>query len=63
LPRHHRADLDAIAHELRRQGLTYSAIAERLETSHDMAMRRVIRHERTLREQAREASQPQSSSE
>ena len=48
-----RSDLDALAYELRRQRLTYSAIAERLGTSRDVALRRVIRHERLLREQAK----------
>ena len=63
MPSLRRADLDQLAHELRRQGLTYTAIAERLGTSPDMAMRRVIRHEWTLREQAKAASQSESSSE
>ena len=57
-----RADLDELAYELRRQGLTYQAIGERLGVSDDMA-RRVVRYERMLREQTRAASQPRSSSE
>jgi hypothetical protein len=36
--------------QLRRQGLTYSAIGERLGTSPDMARQRVTRHERMPRE-------------
>jgi len=55
-----RADLDELAYELRRQGLTYRAIAERLGVTESMALRRVVRHERTLREQAKAASRPQS---
>ena len=50
-----RADLDELAYELRRQGLTYRAIAERLGVTESMALRRVVRHERTLREQAKAA--------
>jgi hypothetical protein len=56
-----RADLDAMAYELRRQGLTFRAIAERLGVTDGMAWRRVVRHERLLREQAKAASRPQSS--
>ena len=55
-----RTDLDALAYELRRQGLTYRAIGDRLGTSPDMARRRIVRHERTLREQAKAALRPQS---
>jgi DNA-directed RNA polymerase specialized sigma24 family protein len=47
-----RADLDALAYELRRQGLTYREIGERLGVTDDMARRRVIRYQRTMREEA-----------
>ena len=60
MPRFPRTDLDTLAYELRKQGFTFRAIAERLGTSNDMAQRRVIRHERMLREQAKAASRPQS---
>src|SRR5215207_11063019 len=43
-------DLDARAYELRQQGLTYRAIAKWLGVTLAMARRRVLRHERTLRE-------------
>jgi hypothetical protein len=46
----HRADLDQRAYELRQQGLTYRAIAKWLGVTLAMAPRRVLRHERTLRE-------------
>jgi len=55
-----RADLDALAHRLRTEGLTYQAIAERLGVTVAMARRRVLRHERTLREQAKPAPRPRS---
>jgi len=45
----HRADLDALAHQLRAEGLTFQTIAERLRVTPAMARRRVIRHERTPR--------------
>jgi transposase len=47
--KHHRADLDQRAYELRQQGLTYRAIAKWLGVTLAMARRRVLRHERTLR--------------
>jgi len=46
----YRADLDELAYNLRRQGLTYTEIAKRLEIGPTMAERRVKRHERLLRE-------------
>jgi DNA-directed RNA polymerase specialized sigma24 family protein len=49
----HRADLDQLAYELRAQGLTYKAIADRLGVTLAMARRRVLRHERILREAAK----------
>ena len=49
----HRADLDQRAYELRAQGLTYRAIAKWLGVTFAMARRRVLRHERTLREAAK----------
>jgi hypothetical protein len=52
-----RADLDALAHELRRPELSYQAIGERLGVSPDMA-RRVVRYERVLREEVKTTSQP-----
>ncbi len=48
----HRADLDELAHDLRRQGLTYREIAKQLGVSERMADRRVKRHERLMREGA-----------
>jgi hypothetical protein len=45
-----RTDLDKRAYELRAQGLTYRAIAKWLGVTLAMARRRVLRHERTLRE-------------
>ena len=45
-----RTDLDERAYELRAQGLTYRAIAKWLGVTFAMARRRVLRHERTLRE-------------
>jgi DNA-binding Lrp family transcriptional regulator len=55
-----RADLDELAYELRRQGLSFRAIAARLGVTERMARRRVVRHERVLREQVKAASRPQS---
>ena len=46
----HRADLDQRAYELRQQGLTYRGIAKWLGVTLAMARRRVLRHERMLRE-------------
>jgi len=57
-----RADLDALAHRLRAEGLTYQAIADRLRMDVSMARRRVIRYERTLREQATSAPRARTSS-
>jgi orotate phosphoribosyltransferase-like protein len=48
-----RADLDQRAYELRQQGLTYRAIARWLGVTLAMARRRVLRHERMLREAAK----------
>ena len=45
-----RIDLDARAYELRQQGLTYRAIAKWLGVTLAMARRRVLRHERMMRE-------------
>ena len=50
-----RADLDKLACELRAQGLTYRAIAKWLGVTLAMARRRVLRHERMLREAAKPA--------
>jgi orotate phosphoribosyltransferase-like protein len=47
-----RTDLDQRAYELRQQGLTYRAIAKWLGVTLAMARRRVLRHERMLREPA-----------
>jgi orotate phosphoribosyltransferase-like protein len=55
-----RIDLDRRAYELRQQGLTFEAIAERLGMSTSGAWRRVMRHERTLRKQAKAESEPRS---
>ena len=55
MTRKRRIDLDQRAYELRQQGLTYRAIADRLGVDVSMARRRVIRYERTLREQATSA--------
>ena len=55
-----RADLDALAHRLRAEGLTFQAIAEQLGVDVSMARRRVIRYERTLREQAKPAPRARS---
>jgi predicted transcriptional regulator len=57
----HRADLDELAHELRAQGLTYRAIAKWLGVTLAMARRRVLRHERTLREAGQSSDRPQRS--
>jgi hypothetical protein len=56
-----RIDLDQRAHELRQQGLTYRAIAKWLGVTVAMAWRRVLRHERTLRETGQSADRSQSS--
>ena len=53
-----RIDLDQRAYELRQQGLTYRAIAKWLGVDVSMARRRVLRYERTLREQAKPPSRP-----
>jgi transposase len=45
-----RIDLDQRAYEMRQQGLTYRAIAKWLGVTLAMARRRVLRHERMLRE-------------
>jgi predicted site-specific integrase-resolvase len=50
-----RTDLDQRAYELRTQGLTYRAIAKWLGVTLAMARRRVLRHERMLREAAKSA--------
>jgi hypothetical protein len=50
-----RTDLDQRAYELRQQGLTYRAIAKWLGVTLAMARRRVLRHERTLREARKSA--------
>jgi hypothetical protein len=52
--RHRRTDPDERAYELRSQGLTYRAIAKWLGVTVAMARRRVLRHERMLREVAKE---------
>ena len=46
-----RADLDELAYQLRRQGLTYREVAKQLGVSERMAERRVKRHERIMREE------------
>ena len=56
-----RADLDALVHQLRAEGLTFQAIAEQLGVTQAMARRRVLRHERTLREQAKPSGNPRRS--
>jgi len=56
-----RADLDELAYELRRQGLSFRAIAAQLGVTERMARRRVVRQERMLREWAKTAPQPQRS--
>jgi hypothetical protein len=53
-----RTDLDQRAYELRQQGLTYRAIAKWLGVTVAMARRRVLRHERTLREAGESADRP-----
>jgi DNA-binding Lrp family transcriptional regulator len=58
-----RADLDRRTYELRRQGLTFQAIAERLEMSPSGVWRRIARYERQLREQAEPAQRPRRSRE
>ena len=58
-----RTDLDALAYELRAQGLTYRAIADRLGVTLAMARRRVLRHERSLREADQSTDRPQRSRE
>jgi hypothetical protein len=50
-----RTDLDQRAYELRQQGLTYRAIAKWLGVTLAMARRRVLRHERMLREAGKSA--------
>jgi hypothetical protein len=45
-----RIDLDQRAYELRQQGLTYRAIAKWLGVTLAMARRRVLRHERMMRQ-------------
>jgi hypothetical protein len=47
-----RTDLDQRAYELRQQGPTYRAIAKWLGWTLGVARRRVLRHERMLREAA-----------
>ena len=47
---HKRTDLDQRAYELRQQGLTYRAIAKWLGVTLAITWRRVLRHERMLRE-------------
>jgi orotate phosphoribosyltransferase-like protein len=56
-----RTDLDERAYELRQQGLTYRAIAKWLGVTLAMARRRVLRHERTLREAGESADRLQRS--
>jgi hypothetical protein len=51
-----RIDLDQRAYELRQQGLTYRAIAKWLGVTLAMARRRVLRHERMLREEATQST-------
>ena len=56
-----RIDLDARAYDLRQQGLTYRAIAKRLGVNVTMARRRVLRHERIMREAGESADRSQRS--
>jgi transposase len=58
-----RTDLDERAYELRAQGLTYRAIAKWLGVTLAMARRRVLRHERSLRETGQSTDRPQRSRE
>jgi orotate phosphoribosyltransferase-like protein len=58
-----RTDLDQRAYELRQQGLTYRAIAKWLGVTLAMARRRVLRHERMLREAGKSADGSQRSRE
>jgi predicted transcriptional regulator len=58
-----RTDLDELAYRLRAEGMTLQAIAERLGVTLAMARRRVLRHERTLREAGKSADRPQRSRE
>jgi hypothetical protein len=51
-----RRDLDALAYELRAKGPTDRAIAKRLGVTLAMARRRVLRHERTMHEEAAESA-------
>ena len=55
------ADLDARAYALRQQGLTYRAIAKWLGVTLAMARRRVLRHERMMREAGISTDRSQSS--
>jgi hypothetical protein len=59
--RQRRSDLDQRAYELRQHGLTYRAIAKWLGVTLAMARRRVLRHERTLREAKESAERSQRS--
>jgi transposase len=61
--RKRRSDLDQRAYELRQQGLTYRAIAKWLGVTVAMARRRVLRHERMLREAGKSPDRPQRSRE
>ena len=56
-----RTDLDQRAYELRQQELTYRAIAKWLGVTLAMARRRVLRHERMLREAVESADRRDSS--
>jgi hypothetical protein len=56
-----RIDLDQCAYELRQQGLTYRAIAKWLGVTLPMARRRVLRHERALREAGESSDRSQRS--
>jgi hypothetical protein len=56
-------DLDARASDLRQQGLTYQAIAKWLGVTVTMARRRVLRHERIMREAGMSADRPHRSRE
>jgi hypothetical protein len=58
-----RTDLDHRAYELRQQGLTYRAIAKWLGVTLAMARRRVLRHERALREAGKSTDRSQRSRE
>ena len=60
MTRNRRIDLDERAYELRLQGLTYRAIAKWLGVTVAMARRRVLRHERTLREAIKATAAPES---